>query len=187
MSNTCLTQYYFEGPADEIRNFGNQLLWTFSQYPFEEADEDDKSRLSPEEYEQHFVNIVEVLEMPAVFNPRGFVQTRITEDAYCPLPKGELSLHFNAESAWGPVQDIWDYALKKWAPHSRYYYAEEFGVAGVWTNYWKEAALRKALMTFLSYPEWSTEDLIYVADKDLNRCMQKLDSYLRFYRVQYLG
>ena len=42
-------------------------------------------------------------------------------------------------------------------------------------------------MTFLSYPEWSTEDLIYVADKDLNRCMQKLDSYLRFYRVQYLG
>ena len=46
MANTCLTQYYFEGPADEIRNFGNQLLWTFSQYPFEEADEDDKSRLN---------------------------------------------------------------------------------------------------------------------------------------------
>ena len=235
MSNTCLTQYYFEGPADEIRNFGNQLLWTFSQYPFEEADEDDKSRLSPEEYEQHFVNIVAALEMPAVFDPRGFVQTRITEDAYCPLPKGELSLHFHTESAWGPAQDIWDYALKKWAPHSRYYYyAEEFGVAGVWTNdlegkyfswdyviyanlsekipaiirealsqnfiapaledgyhehctYWKEAALRKALLTFVRYPDWSTEDLFYVVDKDLSRCMQKLDSYLRFYRVQYLG
>lgn len=54
-------------------------------------------------------------------------------------------------------------------------------------TYWKEAALRKALLTFLPYPEWSTEDLAYVADKDLNRCMQKLDSYLRFYRVQYLG
>ena len=38
---------------------------------------------------------------------------------------------FNAESAWGPAKDIWDYALKKWAPHSRYYYyAEEFGVVG---------------------------------------------------------
>ena len=38
---------------------------------------------------------------------------------------------FNAESAWGPAKDIWDYTLKKWAPHSRYYYyAEEFGVVG---------------------------------------------------------
>ena len=53
-------------------------------------------------------------------------------------------------------------------------------------TYWKEAALRKALLTFLPHPEWSTEDLFYVVDKDLSRCMQKLDSYLRFYRVQHL-
>lgn len=231
MSNTCFTQYYFEGPADEIRNFGNQLLWTFAQYPFEEADEEDTC-LSPIEYEQHFMNIVKALGMPSVFDPRGFVQTRITEDDYHQLPQGQLSLHFSTESAWGPAEDIWNYALKKWAPHSRYYYyAEEIGDAGVWTNdlegkyfpwdyviyanlsekmppiirqalskncivpeikdyyhkyctYWKEAELRKALLTFLPYPEWSTADLFYVIDKDMTRCMKKLDSWICFYRVR---
>lgn len=74
----------------------------------------------------------------------------------------------------------WDYviftSIKKNIPESIYdfltktaVYREREDQYGYHVSYWTREEMREALLKLLPYPEWSTEDLIYVARDELER------------------
>lgn len=134
MSNPCYSTYIFEGPSKEIRSLGKRLCRVFAK----QAKEVDEKEAYDLEFErQHFIGIIEALDMPSVIDYRGAVRGRITPKSYRSLGDGRETLTFNTESAYVPANDIWDYAIRRWAPHCRYYfYGEELWIEGAMTNDW---------------------------------------------------
>ncbi|OBZ32497.1 hypothetical protein [Megasphaera sp. DISK 18] len=52
-------------------------------------------------------------------------------------------------------------------------------------TYWRKDELRKALLKLLPHPEWSTDNLIYVARKELERFAEAQNMWIQFFTISH--
>lgn len=162
MGNICYTTYKIEGPEKEIlslRQYLQEMMALKSKEQKEDALEREKELQSQPSKSWSEMTRAEQqreeyrLERQSAGRERRFdrkmdkygagywltgcytIQSPLDDNCLEKLNNGWLLLSVEASSKWGPDFSLWDWMLKHYAPHARYYYyTEEFWAGAIQTN-----------------------------------------------------
>ena len=116
MPNWCFTEYIFTGPLKELERLERNITkWTEKNY-------------APNGFGKDWLgNIAEGAGMDYTKIPcRGTIGNLYMQTDQ---ERNRTGLYIDTETAWVPQHELWDFLIKKYAPHTSYlYYAEEAGL-----------------------------------------------------------
>lgn len=122
MPNWCFTEYIFTGPLKELERLERNITkWTEENY-------------APNGFGKDWLgNIAEGAGIDYTKIPcRGTIGNLYMQTDQ---ERNRTGLYIDTETAWVPQHELWDFLIKKYAPHTSYlYYAEEAGLGLYETN-----------------------------------------------------